>query len=184
MDHYIDIRVQPDPEFTASQLLNALFAKLHRALGQVADGKIGISFPNVGKTLGECLRLHGTKEALSTLEQTAWLKGLRDYTQVSECKAVPDGVKFRTVRRVQLKSSAERLRRRSVSKGWLTEAEASARIPDAVEKRSALPFVQIKSLSNGQMFFVFVEHGPLQDAPIAGRFSSYGLSAEATVPWF
>ena len=57
MDHYIDIRVQPDPEFTASQLLNALFAKLHRALGQVADGKIGISFPQVGKTLGECLRL-------------------------------------------------------------------------------------------------------------------------------
>ncbi|RYC41029.1 type I-F CRISPR-associated endoribonuclease Cas6/Csy4 [Pectobacterium zantedeschiae] len=184
MDHYIDIRVQPDPEFTASQLLNALFAKLHRVLGQLADGKIGISFPEVGKTLGECLRLHGTEDALSALEKTSWLKGLRDYTQVSECNPVPNDAKFRTVRRVQFKSSAERLRRRSVNKGWLTEAEASARIPDAVEKRSALPFVQIKSLSNGQMFFVFVEHGPLQDAPVAGRFSSYGLSAETTVPWF
>ncbi|MEQ9862636.1 type I-F CRISPR-associated endoribonuclease Cas6/Csy4 [Pectobacterium cacticida] len=184
MDHYIDIRVLPDPEFTAPQLMNALFAKLHRALGQRAEGDIGISFPDVGKTLGACLRLHGTAAALSALEQTAWLKGLRDYTQVSACHPVPDGVKFRTVRRVQVKSSAERLRRRSVKKGWLTEAEAAARIPDAVEKRSALPFVQIKSLSNGQMFLVLIEHGPLQETPVAGRFSSYGLSAQATIPWF
>lgn len=184
MDHYIDISVQPDPEFTASQLLSALFAKLHRALGQLAEGKIGISFPEVGKTLGACLRLHGTAAALASLEQTSWLKGLRDYTEVSPCKPVPEDVKFRSVRRVQYKSSAERLRRRSISKGWLTAEEAEARIPAAVEKRSSLPYIQIKSLSNGQMFFVFVEHGPLQDTPVAGRFSSYGLSSEATIPWF
>ena len=184
MDHYIDIRVQPDPEFTASQLLSALFAKLHRALGQLADGKIGISFPEVGKTLGECLRLHGTAPALAALEKTPWLKGLRDYTEVSPCKTVPNAVKYRVVRRVQFKSSAERLRRRSVSKGWLTADEAEAKIPVTVEKCGTLPYIQIKSLSNGQMFFVFVEHGPLQDNPVAGRFSSYGLSAEATIPWF
>ncbi|PWC15763.1 type I-F CRISPR-associated endoribonuclease Cas6/Csy4 [Brenneria roseae subsp. americana] len=184
MDHYIDIRVLPDLEFKAPQLLNALFAKLHRALGLLADGSIGVSFPEVGKTLGECLRLHGTATALSTLEQTGWLKGLRDYTRISELQAVPDGVKFRTVRRVQVKSSAERLRRRSVNKGWLTAAEAAVRIPDAVEKRSKLPFVQLKSLSSGQMFRLFVEHGPLQDIPVAGHFSFYGLSTETTIPWF
>lgn len=181
MDHYIDIHVQPDPEFTAAQLLNALFAKLHRTLGQLADGKIGISFPKVGKTLGECLRLHGTAAALAALEQTSWLKGLRDYTEVFPCKTVPNRVKYRTVRRVQYKSSAERLRRRSARKGWLTANEAE---PVTVEQRGTLPYLQLKSLSNGQMFFVFVEHGPLQDTPVAGRFSSYGLSAEATIPWF
>jgi CRISPR-associated endonuclease Csy4 len=30
--HYLDIQVQPDPEFPAAHLMNALFAKLHRAL--------------------------------------------------------------------------------------------------------------------------------------------------------
>ncbi|MBS0847173.1 type I-F CRISPR-associated endoribonuclease Cas6/Csy4 [Citrobacter sp. JGM124] len=184
MENYIDIHVQPDPEFTASQLMNALFAKLHRALGQLADGKIGISFPEVDKTLGECLRLHGSAEALAALEQTCWLKGLRDYTLISPCQKIPLKVQYRTVRRVQYKSSAERLRRRSVAKGWLTTEEAVTRIPDTSEKRSKLPFLQIKSLSNGQMFFVFVEHGPLRDSAVAGRFSSYGLSSEATIPWF
>ncbi|WP_152482130.1 type I-F CRISPR-associated endoribonuclease Cas6/Csy4, partial [Dickeya sp. DW 0440] len=36
----------------------------------------------------------------------------------------------------------------------------------------------------GQPFLLFVEHGPLQDTPVAGVFSSYGLSATATIPWF
>ena len=184
MDNYIDIRVQPDPEFTTSQLLNALFAKLHRALGQLADGSIGVSFPEVGRTLGECLRLHGSKDALSALEQTCWLKGLRDYTHISPCQKVPAEVKFRTVRRVQFKSSAERLRRRAVAKGRCTAEEAAVRIPVTVEKRSQLPFLQIKSLSNGQMFYVFVEHGPLQETAVAGRFSAYGFSVQATIPWF
>lgn len=184
MDHYIDIRVLADPEFTASQLMNALFAKLHRALGQLANGDIGISFPEVGKNLGECLRLHGTTTALAKLEQTCWLKGLRDYTAISPCKTVPPDAKFRTVRRVQYKSNAERLRRRSIRKGWLTETEAKTKILASAEQRSTLPFLQIKSLSNGQMFFVFVEHGPLQNTPTAGHFSSYGLSGVATIPWF
>lgn len=184
MDHYIDIHVRPDPEFTATQLLNAVFAKLHRALGQLADGHIGISFPEVGKTLGECLRLHGTAVALNALEQTSWLKGLRDYTTVSPCSLVPEDTKFRVVRRVQFKSSAERLRRRSVSKGWIAAEEAVTRIPVTVEKRSTLPYLQIKSLSNGQVFFIFVEHGPLQETPVTGHFSSYGFSAETTIPWF
>ena len=32
MDHYLDIRLLPDPEFPAPLLMNALFTKLHRAL--------------------------------------------------------------------------------------------------------------------------------------------------------
>lgn len=30
MKHYLEIQVQPDPEFPAPHLMNALFAKLHR----------------------------------------------------------------------------------------------------------------------------------------------------------
>ncbi|MDS0116062.1 type I-F CRISPR-associated endoribonuclease Cas6/Csy4, partial [Enterobacter hormaechei subsp. steigerwaltii] len=45
MDHYIEIRVLPDPEFSEEMLMPALMAKLHRALGQRGKGDIGVSFP-------------------------------------------------------------------------------------------------------------------------------------------
>ena len=38
MDHYIEIRVLPDPEFSEEMLMSALVAKLHRALGQRGQG--------------------------------------------------------------------------------------------------------------------------------------------------
>lgn len=184
MDHYLEIRVLPDPEFTAADLLNALFAKLHRALGQREKGDIGVSFPDAGKTLGNIIRIHGSAAALTDLQNHAWLKGLRDYTQASEILPVPADAKFRTVQRVQVKSSALRLRRRSVAKGWLTEQQAEERIPLTCEKRSTLPFLQLKSLSSRQIFKLFIAQGPIQSMPVIGTFSSFGLSATATVPWF
>ncbi|MFV8980688.1 type I-F CRISPR-associated endoribonuclease Cas6/Csy4 [Serratia fonticola] len=184
MDHYLEIRVLPDPEFSTTELLEALFAKLHRALGNEGQGKIGVSFPSAGKTLGDRLRLHGSLAVLTAFETLPWRKGLRDYTECGEILPVPANVKYRTVRRVQIKSSAERLRRRSVRKGWVTEEEARLRIPDAVEKRSALPFIRLKSLSSEQTFLLFIEQGKICDNATGGIFSAYGLSATATIPWF
>lgn len=184
MDHYIELRVLPDPEFSAPMLLEALFAKLHRALGAVGKGRIGVSFPDAGKTLGERLRLHGSQEALTELEQHGWRKGLRDYTESSAILPVPADAAYRTVRRVQVKSSAERLQRRSVAKGWLTMEQAQQRISAVKEQRSTLPFIRLKSFSNGQSFLLFIEQGTLRTTPTAGEFSAYGLSATATIPWF
>lgn len=184
MDHYLDICVLDDPEFSAQQLLNALFAKLHRVLAQTAVGQIGVSFPAASKTLGGTLRLHGPATALSALQSTFWLKGLRDYTQVGEILLVPDDAKFRIVKRVQVKSSAERLRRRSVNKGWLTEEQAALQISVTAEKRTNLPFLEVKSTSSGQLFKLFISQGPILPAPSSGEFSAYGLSATGTIPWF
>lgn len=184
MDHYIEIRILPDPDFGPSTLLEVLFAKLHRALGHAGGGQIGVSFPAAGKTLGDRLRLHGSLVALSTLDAQPWRKGLRDNTEHSGILPVPEKVKYRTVRRVQPKSNAERLRRRSVKKGWLTEEEARLRIPDSVEKHASLPFIRLKSLSSDQTFLLFIEQGPIGDKAIEGAFSAYGLSAVATIPWF
>ncbi len=184
MDHYIDIKVLPDPEFFETALLNALFAKLHRALVLVGEGEIGVSFPHVGKTLGDQIRLHGTKPALERLMADSWLKGLRDYTEASPITTIPKEVKHRFVKRVQAKSSAERLRRRSVAKGWLTEEEAAIRITHDQEKRLNKPFLQLKSQSTGQPFRLFIEHGTLVEQPVAGKFSAYGISSSATIPWW
>lgn len=184
MDHYIEIRVLPDPEFGEEMLMAALVTKLHRALGQRGKGDIGISFPEHGVKPGAVLRLHGQCQALDELESLAWQKGLTDYCLSSGIKAVPAVSQWRCVSRVQVKSSVQRLMRRSVKKGWLTEAEAQQRLLTMPSVRTDLPWLNLRSLSTGQTFRLFIHHGDLLSAPVAGVFTTYGLSATATIPWF
>lgn len=184
MDHYLEIHVRPDPEFHEEMLMAALFAKLHRALGARGKGDIGVSFPLHNLKPGTCLRLHGSAPALQTLESTAWRKGLTDYCHCSDVRPIPAGVSWRCVSRVQVKSSPERLLRRSVKKGWLTEEEARLRLPGMSEQQTDLPWLTLRSLSTGQTFRLFIRHGEIGNTPVPGTFSTYGLSGTATIPWF
>ncbi len=184
MDHYVEIRLLPDPEFQETMLMNALFAKLHRALVSKGNGEIGISFPQVGKTLGDTMRLHGSRAALERMMELSWLKGVRDHTAVSEIVPIPEKCRFRVVKRVQAKSSVERLYRRSVKKGWITAAEAEKQVQKHRDERLSAPFIQMGSQSTGQRFRLFINHGEITSSPQGGAFSAYGLSGKATVPWF
>jgi CRISPR-associated endonuclease Csy4 len=187
MDHYLDIGLRPDPEFSPAQLMNALFAKLHRALAGLPNPAIGVSFPDVQPArpaLGERLRLHGSATGLQQLLAQPWLTGMSDHVQLGDVAAVPDGVRYRSVRRIQAKSSAERLRRRLMQRHSLTAEEARQRIPDSVERSLALPFISLRSQSTEQAFRLFIQHGPLQKSPQNGTFNAYGLGNGATIPWF
>jgi len=185
MDYYCNITVLPDPEITAPALMNNLFAKLHRALVNIGVGEdgLGVSFPAHGKSLGNVLRLHGSKVKLERLMETAWLKGLRDYCKIEEIAEVPAQVSYRVVKRVQRKSAYNK-RKRSVAKGWLSEPEALAKITDIDETQPPLPYADINSSSTGQHMRVYIEHLPLSETSLAGSFNSYGLSSNATIPWF
>lgn len=183
MDHFIEITVLPDPEFKETTLMNAVYAKLHRVLGQQGSGEVGVSFPAVEKTLGAVLRLHGSQQKLAHIMEAGWLQGLRDYTRIAAIQPVPGHAQFRTVRRVQAKSVHNK-RKRSITKGWLTEEQAAERIPDDQFRELKLPYAQIRSLSNGNVMRLYVEHGQLQPSPQPGQFNSYGLSPTATIPWF
>lgn len=188
--HYIDITLLPDPEFSHAHLLGALVAKLHRALVQGQTTDIGVSYPQhvsqplTKRTLGAVLRLHGTPEALQQLMGQDWLKGMRDHTQVGELLPVPANAQHRTVRRRQFKTNADRLRRRRMQRKGETAEQATVSIPDSVERRPDLPFVQLRSGSTAQPFCLFIEHGPICSQPTVGTFNSYGLGKEASVPWF
>ena len=184
MDHYLEIRVLPDPEFSSEMLMAALFAKLHRVLGARGQGDIGVSFPDANVMPGTHLRLHGSAQALQELEASTWRKGLTDYCQCSPVTPVPEIKGWRVVSRVQVKSNPQRLLRRSVKKGWLTEEQAIERLATQAEQRTDLPFLNMKSLSSQQQFKLFIRHGDLLKEPVKGEFSSYGLSATATIPWF
>lgn len=187
MDHYLEIRLLADPEFSPSLLMNALFAKLHRALYDLGTHSIGVSFPGVESApprLGETLRLHGTLSDLQSLMALKWLTGMSDHTAVDGPIPIPAKVTYRAVRRVQVKSSPERLRRRYMKRKRVDHETALNDIPDNCAKRVSLPYVQIKSRSTEQTYRVFIEHRETGNEPASGNFSHYGLSATATIPWF
>jgi len=187
VDHYIDIRLLPDPEFPPNLLMNALFAKLHRGLVAVGGRKIGASFPehdNEAPTLGGCLRLHADPASLERLMASNWLVGMRDHTHVIGPEPIPKPEGYRRIRRVQAKSSPERLRRRHMKRHQVGIEAARAAIPDTKAKYLKLPYVTLGSQSTGQRFNLFIAHDPIIDQPMTGDFSHYGLSRTATIPWF
>lgn len=188
--HYIDITLLSDPEFSHAHLMGALVAKLHRVLVHGKTTDVGVSYPRhidhpqSKRTLGNVLRLHGTIDALEHLMGQDWLKGMRDHTQVSTARPVPDAAQHRAVRRRQFKTNVERLRRRRMQRKGETADQAAAAIPATVERAPDLPFVQLRSNSTDQSFYLYIQHGPLQSEPVAGTFNAYGLGQGATVPWF
>ncbi len=201
MDHYVDIRLQPDAEFAPAMLMAALFTKLHKALAAGGHQDIGVSFPQIDAAdtapartsrtgahpryaLGQVLRLHGTSLALHKLLTTDWLMGMRDHVVCGAVLAVPTDSRHRVVSRVQAKSSPERLRRRQMRRHGLTVEQAQERVPDSAAETLNLPFLTLRSQSTGQTFRLFIRLGPEQPAAVSGDFGAYGLSTQATVPWF
>ncbi len=187
MDHYVDITLLPDPEFPATILMNALFAKLHRGLTDWGGRNIGVSFPEVApgkRTLGARLRLHGSNGALQQLIGNGWTNGMRDHITIGKIASVPGGASHRVVRRVQAKSNPERLRRRLMARKAIGPEAARIAIPDSAAEMLTLPYVELTSRTTGQHFRLFIEHLPPQAEPTLGEFGAYGLSGDATVPWF
>lgn len=189
LDHYIDIRIRPDEDFSAGQLMGVLFGKLHRALAERQAHDIAVCFPqhrNTGASpyIGETLRILSGQPQLQALMATNWLVGIRDHVEVTDIEAVPAVVQHRVVRRVQTQSSPERLQRRYAKRHELSVDETAKRITAEHAKWCELPFVSIRSQSTGQRFRLFVQHGELAEQPVHGVFNTYGLSSGATVPWF
>jgi CRISPR-associated endonuclease Csy4 len=188
--HYLEIRILPDPEFSQAHLMGALLSKLHRGLARLQCHEIGISFPShvvkpaSKRTLGNCVRLHGSAAVLHALMGTDWLKGMFDHVSIGSVNAVPARCAHRVVRRRQFKTSVDRLRRRRMQRKQESAEQAAQAIPASVAREPDLPYAHLRSLSTGQTFALFVEHGPLLVAPVSGPFNTYGLSQGGSVPWF
>lgn len=189
MDHYINVRLLPDPEFPPDFLMGALYSKLHRTLYDLEADDIGISFPEHKegvrkRTLGTLLRLHANRQRLMHLLDTTWLKGMHDHVQVSEIQVVPDDVTYRTVTRKQFNTGGESRAKRYAKRHEIPIEEARELYAKVAARRIELPFAKISSRSTGQRFSLFIEHGHERREPLSGTFNHYGLSSSATVPWF
>jgi CRISPR-associated endonuclease Csy4 len=205
MDHYIDFRIHPDPEFSAPQVMSILFTQLHLALVALKSSDIGVSFPEVDEkqtALGRCLRLHAKMDRLQAVIHHGHFDGLRDYMEVTPVSPVPEQTQYRQVRRVQSRSNPERLLRRQMHRHDLGSIEKARQvaIKNAMERHGlsekvaiqridspqllALPFIDLRSKSTEQSFRLFIKHGSMQTEPLPGNFNRYGLSLTATVPWW
>jgi CRISPR-associated endonuclease Csy4 len=187
MNRYLEIQLLPDPDFSSGILMNALFSRLHLVLAAHCAINVGISFPDWNPNalaLGTRLRLHGKGGDLEKIMQRKWAAGLQDHVAFGAITEVPGGASHRVVRRVQAKSNPERERRRLMRRKNVSAEVARETIPDSTAKRLKLPCLVLTSRSTGQQFRLFIEHLPLQEEAVEGRFGNYGLSPTATVPWF
>ena len=186
MDYYLEIQLQPDPDFVPAMLMNALFSKLHRALVESPKLAVAVSFPEYSLSplgLGSCLRLHGNQQDLDSLQSTAWLTGMSDHVTYKKLQAVPSDAKHIVVRRVQVKSNVGRLVRRYAKHKNISEEEARSHYQKAEPKKLRLPFITLNSRSSGQRFLLFIKQSQ-QKISSRGEFNRYGLSQTATIPWF
>ncbi len=187
MNHYLDLRLRPDPEIATSHLLSAVYGKLHLALVAGNHRDIGVSFPRGGEStplLGDALRLHGSESALTHFHSIPWLGHLAERVASTAIREVPSAARHRAVRRVQVKSSPERLRRRYMRRHGVSQEEAVVLIPDSTAQLTDLPFLRLRSGSNGKYFRLFIHQGDIQSHPAPGVFNTYGVGDGATVPWF
>nr|WP_298250417.1 type I-F CRISPR-associated endoribonuclease Cas6/Csy4 [uncultured Halomonas sp.] len=189
MDHYLDIRLRPDPEFPPALLMGALYSKLHRALHDLQANDIGVSFPDhktgvCARTPGDRLRLHSQGVRLEELMASSWLTGMHDHVNLQAIKAVPAEACHRIVRRRQFNTGSLSRAKRYAQRHGIEIEEAQRLMKAPAARQIILPFIQVSSRSSGQRFALFIEHGQPQSEPVAGQFNHYGLSSEATVPCF
>ncbi len=183
MNHFIDIKLLPDPEFPATILMNAIYTKLHKALADLNATTIGVSFPEYKLKLGNLLRIHGNESDLNNLQKQDWLGGMKGYCKTDKMASVPDSVKHRTISRKQPTMSESKLRR-LIKRGSVSEAEAKQYRAKMFSKGLDDPYIELQSASNGHRHRRYIEFGELLDDPVDGEFDSFGLSKTATVPWF
>ena len=184
MDHYVEFKLKPIFEFPIQVLMAEVYGCIHRSFCSNEKSNIGLSFPEFDKDLGSVIRLHSNEESLQKFLESSDLLNVKEYFISTGIIPVPLNSKHRFVSRVRVKSNPIRLMRRSVRKGWLTEEEAIEKLKKMELIKCFDPYIWVKSRSTNQKFRLFIKHGELLDNPKLGAFSNYGLSNDATVPWF
>ncbi|MCL7421367.1 MAG: type I-F CRISPR-associated endoribonuclease Cas6/Csy4 [Methylobacter sp.] len=192
MKYYIDITLLPGPEIPLYFLWEKVYQQLHLAFVEnQEEGKIrvGVAFPKYDKEklhLGNKLRLLATdSEILRKLNLDMALARLVDYVHITQIREVPekiDGYAF--FKRIQLKSSNERLIRRRAKRQGISYEQAASYFEGRKENYSIAPFIHIKSHSTGKRYRLIIEREDTVIASSEAVFSTYGLSNRSTVPLF
>ena len=183
MTHYIDIKLFPNKEIRENVLLNQVYTTFHKRLYDLKSKDIAVSFPEYRLKLGRLFRIHGTKEALEKLNEKDWLGKYQEFSKISNIEEVPKDVKYRTVSRIQQNMTEAKLRR-LIKRGTIPEEDVKKYRIKMFQGGLDNPYVELISMSNGQLHRRFIEFGELKEVEVKGEFDLFGLSKDSTVPWF
>ena len=204
MHYYIELTLIKDSEISPYFIWSKLYTQLHLALVEMQDTNaqvpIGVSFPEhkMGESkdkkplLGSKLRIFAQDEAtLTKLNLPKWLARLEDYVHIKSIKPVPENVQNHlVVSRYRPKSNIELVARRIVKRKQITLEQAIAylntvdeakKLKGYAQKWEPFPYIQLKSLSGKQDFSLCIKQQTVYEIK-DGVFSTYGLSAQSTVP--
>ncbi len=194
MKYYLEITLLPNPDINLLTLWSKVFQQIHLGLVEMQDDQkrvsIGVSFPEyvIGEkysVLGGKLRLFAQNEiTLARFDALRWLARLSDYVHCTSIRSVPEKITGHAIyQRYQPKINAERLARRYARRHGVDYDTALARYGEMYNKCIPLPFIRQKSLSSEQAFCLWIKK-TMATEPAGSAYSSYGLSAIATVPEF
>jgi len=183
MDHYFDIKIEPDEEVPIYFIRNKIYKKFHKVLSTLKSTEIGVSFPHYKAMLGDIIRIHGSESMLTKLQSSDWLGGLKGYCDVSSIQSVPAGTTYRVISRKQSNMTEAKLRR-LIKRGSISAEKARVYKGTMFQKGLDNAYLELESTSNGQKYRRYIEFGELKSEPVNGEFDQFGLSKAATVPWF
>jgi CRISPR-associated endonuclease Csy4 len=194
MNYYVEITLLPNFDIDLFGLWSKTFQQIHLGLVEMQDDKgqvpIGISFPEyvIGEkysVLGSKCRLFAQDETtLARFDAAKWLCRLSDYAHCTSIRPVPEKLKgYATYQRRQPKIGKERLARRYAVRHNLSYEKALQHYDEMTHQSISTPFIRLMSLSSDQTFCLWIKK-TLVSEPSGTTYSTYGLSAKATVPEF
>jgi CRISPR-associated endonuclease Csy4 len=194
MTYYQELSLLPQEEINIHFLWSKIFQQIHLGLVEMQDDKgqvpIGISFPDYvvdekySVLGGKCRLFTQDEAALARFDAAKWLIRLSDYVHCAGIRPVPEKLKgYAIYQRQQPKTGKERLARRYAARHNLSYDEALQRYQEMANQSIPAPFIRLKSLSSDQTFCLWIKK-TLVSGPSGTTYSTYGLSAKATVPEF
>jgi len=183
MTHYIDIELKPTKELRENILLNQVYTAFHKRLYDLNSNNIGVSFPQYYLRLGKLFRIHAIKDVLEIFILEDWLGEYTKYCKISKILVVPQNVQHRNISRIQQNMSEAKLRR-VIKRGNISQEEIKQYRIKMFQGGLDNPYVELKSMSNGQLHRRFIKFGDFQQNEIKGTFDLFGLSRNSTIPCF
>lgn len=183
MNHYIDITLKPDAEMRENVLMNTVYSKLHKALFTLQSTRIAISFPRYKVLFGNVLRIHGEKSYLNDLQGLDWLGGIKGYCNISDVLSIPENVQYRTISRKQANMTEAKLRR-LIARNSISKDEVKGYKAKMFSQGLDNAYLELVSSSNSEKHRRYIQFGELKNTSVEGSFDCFGLSKQATVPWF
>ena len=194
MRFYLEITLLPNAEVGTPFLWSKVYQQIHLGLVEMQDDQkrvpIGVSFPEYVQgekycLLGSKLRMFASdEETLAKFNAAKWLARLSDYVHCTSIRSVPDNLIGHAIyQREQPKTNKVRLAKRYASRHNMEFETALERYGSMAHKTVQTPYIHLKSLSSNNEFCLWIRKTMLA-LPLNDRYSSYGLSAVASVPEF